>query len=247
MVKKQRKNDFLDFMEDVVFFLWRSVACILLASAIIIGVYETPNILGWNDLTDNYTCVMGNFYVNGASRVDDAEKLNEFVEALPPAFVREFKNNWRVVIEDYFISTTGHASDIVLGGYTDWNSRTILVKAQTEYADTLDIFAHELGHCFDFEYGSVSFSTEFGDIYNLYKDSFSEQYESSPKGYSTSSTSELFAACFKEYLLCPEHLKTVAPKAYDYVDIFYDDIQSIKYMYIYDFGSIANTVARLAE
>ena len=247
MVKKQRKNDFLDFIEDIAFFLWRSVACILLASAIIIGMYETPNILGWNDMTDAYSCVLNNFYVYGESSVDEAEMLNEFVETLPPVFIREFRSTWRVIIEDHPIALTGASLNVVVGGYTDWQSRIILVKKQTEFADTLDIFAHELGHCFDFEYGSVSFSNEFGDIYDLYKDSFVEQHEISPDGYSTSTTAEFFAACFKEYLLYPEHLQTVAPNAYDFVNSFYEDIHGIKYVYMYDFGAIANTISRLTE
>lgn len=247
MVKERRKNGFIDFMEDVVFFLLRTLASVLFISVIIIGMYETPNVFGWNDMTEGYTCVTNNFYVYGSSSIDEAEMLNEFVETLPPVFIREFRSTWRVIIEDHPIALTGASLNVVVGGYTDWRSRIILVKKQTDFTDTLDIFVHELGHCFDFEYGSVSFSNEFGDIYDLYKDNFSEQHDISPEGYSTSTTAEFFAACFKEYLLYPEHFKTVAPNAYDFVDFFYEDIQEIKYVYIYDFGAIANTISRLTE
>lgn len=234
------KSDFADYIGNVLYALLRMIVWILVIAVIIIGIYETPNISTWNNLTDNYVCVMNNFYSNKDCSIYDVEMLNEFVETLPPVFIREFRENWKVIIEDY-------ASNTTIGGYTDWDSRIILVKKQTNFTDTLDTFVHELGHCFDFEYGSVSYSDIFGNIYDLYKDDFSEQYTNSPVGYSTSSAIEFFATCFKEYLLYPEHLKTVAPKAYNFVNNFYEDIQKIKYMYVYDLGAVANTALRLAN
>lgn len=191
-------------------------------------------------------CVINNFYINEDSSIDDVKMLDEFVETLPLVFVNEFRNTWRVIVEDYTPSVIDY-NNITIGGYTDWSSRIILVRKQTNPTDTLNIFIHELGHCFDFEYGSVSYSNLFGDIYDLYKDDFSEQYTNSPAGYSTSSVAEFFAACFKEYLLYPEHLEVVAPKAYVFVDDFYDDVQDIKYIYIYDLGAVANIVFRIGE
>ena len=243
----KEKSDFICFMEDAIDGLLRMVSWILLISIVIIGMYETPNITTWDDITDNYTCVINNFYINEDSSVDDAKMLNEFVESLPSVFIREFRKNWRVIIEDYIPTPINYPNNVIIGGYTDWNSRIILVRKQTSSTDTLDTFIHELGHCFDFEYGSVSYSELFGNIYDLYKDDFSEQYTNSPVGYSTSSTAEFFATCFKEYILCPEHLKTVAPKAYNFVDYFYKDIQKIKYIYIYDLGAVANIMSRFAE
>lgn len=232
-------------LSDIIYELTRIYLGILLISAVIIGMYEMPNILAWGGLTDCYTRVMGNFYVNSAYSVDEAAKLNEFVETLPPVFIREFKNNWRVIVEDYILIPA--PGNVVVGGYTDWRSRIIFVKKQTDPADTLDIFVHELGHCFDFEYGSVSFSDEFSDSYNLYKENFKEESSLSPDGYSTSSAVEFFAECFKEYLLCPDHLMNAAPEAYEFIDDFYEDITEIKYIYVYDFGAIANTVRRFAS
>lgn len=246
-VETKGKSDFAYFIENVMDVLIRMVAWILLISVMIIGIYEIPNILEWNDITDNYICVINNFYASENSSVCDVEILNELIETLPPVFISEFRNNWRVIIEDYIPPLVGYPNNVIIGGYTDWNSRSILVRKQTNLTDTLDIFIHELGHCFDFEYGSVSYSDLFGDIYDLYKDDFNEQYTNSPDGYSTSSATEFFATCFKEYLLYPEHLKAVAPKAYNFVDDFYKDVQKIKYIYIYDLGAVANTVLRFAE
>lgn len=243
----KKEDNFIDFMGNVIDIALRMFAWIILISAIIIGIYETPNIFTRNDITDNYTCVINNFYINEDSSVDDVKMLNEFVETLPTVFIREFRNNWRVIIGDHIPLYIDEYDNIAIGGYTDWNSRIIFIKKQTNYTDTLDIFVHELGHCFDFEYGSVSYSDLFGDIYELYKNDFSEQYTNSPDGYSTSSTTEFFATCFKEYMLYPKYLKTVAPKAYSFVDYFYKDIQDLKYIYIYDLGAVANIMLRLAK
>jgi hypothetical protein len=243
----KRKSDFAYFIENIVDTLLRMVAWISLISVMIIGIYEIPNISAWDDITDNYTCIMNNFYVNENSSVDDIEMLNNFIETLPPVFIEEFRNNWRVIIDDHIHIPIDWNNNITVGGYTDWNSRIIFIRRQENYVDTLNIFVHELGHCFDLEYGSVSYSDLFSDIYGLYKNDFIEQYTNSPDGYSTSSAVEFFAACFKEYMLCPEHLKTEAPKAYNFVDYFYKDIQEIKYIYVYDLGAVANTVLRLAD
>lgn len=231
-------------MKNVIYAMMRMVAWILLISLIIVGIYETPNVFAWNDITDNYTYAINNFYINEDSDIDDVKMLDEFVETLPPVFIREFRNNWRVIVEDYHVAVD--ANNIITGGYTDWNSRVIFINRQTNYDDTLNIFIHELGHCFDFEYGSVSYSDLFGNIYGLYKDDFKEKYTISPEGYSTSSSAEFFASCFKEYVLYPEHLNDVAPIAYNFVNSFYKDIQKIKYVYMYDLSDIANILSRWA-
>lgn len=242
----KKKSDFAYFMEDVIDVLIRMFIWILIISITIIVIYETPNIYALDDITGNYSCAINNFYVNEDSSVDDAKMLNEFVESLPPVFIREFRNDWRVIIDDCVFYPTGFPNNVIISGYTDWDSRIIFIRKEANSADTLDTFVHELGHCFDFEYGSVSYSEFFNDVYDFYKDDFTEQYTNSPIGYSTSSAVEFFAACFKEYMLYPEHLKTVAPKAYNFVDNFYENIQTIKYIYIYDFGAVANIASRFA-
>lgn len=234
-----REDNFIEFMGNVIYAVLRMIICITLISTMIIAVYEFPHIFARKDITDDYICVLNNFYISKDSSIDDVKPLNDFVDTLPPVFIREFRKNWTIII--------GQHDNNEIGGYTDWGSRLIFINKQANYVDTLDIFIHELGHCFDFEYGSVSYSSLFDDVYYLYKDNFSEQYTNSPDGYSTSSSVEFFATCFKEYMLYPEHLKTVAPEAYAFVDYFYKDIQKIKYAYVYDFGDVANIVLRLAE
>jgi hypothetical protein len=239
-----KEDNFIDFMMDVIYSVLRVLAWVAYISIIIVSTYEFAYIFMRNNIPDDYTYVTNNFYVDKDSDTNEVEILNDFVETLPPIFIKEFRKNWRVVIGDNILPTNELPDTVTIGGYTDWNSRTIFVRNQPSITDTLDIFVHELGHCFDFEYGSASYSNLFNDIYNLYKDTFDEQYTNSPEGYSTSSAVEFFATCFKEYKLCPDHLNAAAPKAYDFIDHFYKDTQKIKYMYMYDLGAVANIVSR---
>jgi hypothetical protein len=242
------EDNFIGFMKDAMYAFLRMIALIILISVIIIGNYELPYyIFTQDDITDDYTYVMDNFYTDKSSSANDVEKLNDFIETLPPVFIREFRNNWMVIVADYIPVPVDLNNSAAVGGYTSWYSRIIFIKRQMSFADTLDIFVHELGHCFDFEYGSVSYSYLFGDVYDLYKDDFKEKHTISPDGYATSSSVEFFATCFREYMLYPKHLKTVAPEAYNFIDYFYKNIQDIKYIYIYDLGAVGNIVLRLGK
>lgn len=247
MHKKQKKSDFAEFMKDAAYILLRIIAFVLLISVSIIIIYETPNILEWNAATDGYVRVADNFHIADESSSTDAEILNDFVDTLPPIFVKEFQRNWRVVIKDSIPVPVDYPDDVLVGGYTDWTSRTVVILRQENVDDMLNIFTHELGHCFDLEYGSVSYSDSFNDIYELYKGDFSEQSSNYLDGYSTSTNTEFFATCFNEYLLYPDHLKMAAPEAHAFIDSFYEDVQKIKYVYLYDLGTVANTVSRLAD
>ena len=237
------KYTFSDFMIDAIYTSLRVISCILIISIIIVGTYEIPNVFSINNIDNDYIHVIDNFYVSEDNYADDAEELNDFIETLPPIFIKEFRKHWKVVIEDYIAAPN---NNIIIAGCADWHSRTIFIKREINYTDTLNTFVHELGHCFNFEYGLVSYSTSFENIYDLYKDDFIEQYTNSPNGYSVSSTTEFFAACFKEYMLCPDHLIDVAPKAYEFVDNFYKDVQKIKYIYVYDLGSVANIISTMS-
>lgn len=220
---------------------------ILLFSIMVVGIYEIRNKSMQDDLSSHYTCAVDNFYIDESTRIDDVEMLNSFVDTLPPVFIKEFRKDWKVIVEDQIPTPDNWPDYITIGGYTDWDSRIVIIRKQTDPYDMLDNFVHEIGHCFDFEYGSVSYSYLFSDFYELYKDDFDEQYVRALDGYSTSSPVEFFAACFKEYMLCPDHLKDTAPKAYIFVDEFYKDVEKLKHTYVYDLGSVANTLRRIAN
>ena len=242
------EDNFIVFMKDAMYAFLRMFAWITLISVIIIGNYELPYyIFTQDDITDGYTYVMDNFYTDKSYSANDVEKLNDFIETLPPVFIREFRNNWSVIVADCIPVSASSNNSTAVGGYTSWYYKVIFIKRQTNYTDTLDIFVHELGHCFDFEYGSVSYGYLFGDVYDLYKDDFKEKHTISPDGYATSSSVEFFATCFREYMLYPKYLKNVAPEAYNFIDCFYKDIQDIKYIYVYDLGAVANIVSKFGN
>ena len=63
--KYQAKEDnFIDFMANVIDVVLRMLAWIILISVIIIGTYELTYIFTWDDIGDDYSCVMNNFYID---------------------------------------------------------------------------------------------------------------------------------------------------------------------------------------
>jgi hypothetical protein len=220
---------------------------ILLISIMVVTVYEIHNETAQDKFTSYYTRVLNNIYIDEKADVNDAEILDSFIETLPPIFIKEFRKDWRLVIEDSIPIPCDWPDNIAISGYTDWHTRTIVIKKHANPSDMLDVFAHEIGHCFDFEYGSVSYSSLFREFYELYNKDFDDYYTNSPPGYSTSTPVEFFATCFKEYLLYPEHLNTEAPKAYIFIDSFYKDIQKLKHTYLYDLGTVSNTMRRMVD
>ena len=223
------------------------VIFILLFSIMVICNYELHNKFLQDELSSYYTCAVNNFYIDENTSVSNAETLDYFIETLPPIFVEEFRKDWKVIIEDKIPLPDDWPDYIQINGYTDWNSRTVLIRDRENTSEMLGSFVHELGHCFDLEYGSVSHSSLFNEFYELYKEDFSECSTNIPPGYSTSSTDEFFATCFKEYLLYPEHLNETAPKAYIFVDNFYKDVEKLRRFFTYDLGTVANTLKRLAN
>lgn len=242
------EDNFIGFMKNATYAFLRIVTVITLISIMIISNYELPYYMFTQDnITDDYTYVTDNFYTDKSASANDVEKLNDFVETLPPVFISEFRNNWRVIVADCIPIPASLNTNYSVGGYTIWYDKVIFIKRQTSYSDTLDIFIHEIGHCFDFEYGLASYGYLFGNVYDLYKDDFREKHTISPYGYVTSSSVEFFATCFREYMLYPKHLTTVAPEAYNFIDYFYKNIQDIKYIYIYDLGAVGNIVSRFGK
>ena len=247
-VKPMKTEDsFIGFLGNVIERIVRVFLWSVIISGVIIFTNEMPTLSARQGLNETYKCVLNNFYIAGNDCADDARAIDDFVDTLPEAFVKEFRDSWIVIIDDNKLTSVDLSSNTMVAGYTDWSERTIFITEQKQVADTLEIFVHELGHCFDFEYGSKSYSTFFKDIYAMYKDDFVDQSTLAAKGYATSSSMEFFAVAFKDYLLYPEHLNSVAPMAYKFIDSMYQDVQDIKYIYCYDFGDVANIITRLCE
>lgn len=220
---------------------------VLVISVIAVCIYERHDRTARDANISAYTHVADNFYVDSNCNDEAVSVMNEFVDILPTVFVEEFRDDWVVIIEDKIEPPASWPSNVVIDAYTHWQSRVIILRNQTDSNKMLNTFVHEIGHCFDFEYGSVSYSDVFHEIYSLYQLNFLEQDPYAAPGYATSSPVEFFATCFKEYLLYPEHLKTAAPKAYTFIDLFYNNVLELKRGYYYNFDAVVNTLRRITE
>lgn len=219
---------------------------IFIASFMTVTIYEYHHKTKQDLATSRYTHATDNFYIDKSCDDWTVSTMNKLIDSLPPIFVTEFREDWVVIIEDKIKTPSDWPSNVSIDAYTHWQTRTIILKNQ-DADKMLNVFAHELGHCFDFEYGSPSYSDVFREIYGTYRDTFLEQDPYATPRYATASPVEFFATCFKEYLLYPEHLKAEAPKAYNFVHLFYNNVLEMEHGYWYDFGAVANTLKRIAE
>lgn len=188
----------------------------------------------------NYTHAAGNYYLDVTPNDECLIMLQALVSSLSSNVSDAFLKDWKVIISpnmpDSFVvpedklvysgQLTNGSEEVLVLGYSNWHLRTMFIRAQQEPTSVLKVFAHELGHYFDYEFGSPSASAVFGKIYREHKDSFTEHDSADTIGYSAVSQQEFFATVFKEYLLAPRHLKAVAPDAYDYIDGIYKDVSN---------------------
>ena len=159
-----------------------------------------------------------------------------FISSLSPNVAKVFSKDWGFIVTDKLPQRTEHITDETYSdsdvlnehsfivGISNWRTRTVFIKLESDKAKLHSIFIHELGHCFDHEFGSLSSTDEFENIYSLYKDSYVEQTCYSPEKYASISESEFFATLFKEYFISPNHLKLQAPEAYDFIDSIYTKV-----------------------
>lgn len=189
-------------------------------------------------LLSEYDAMGTTFYADSDQHYDGIYKMNAVLSSLPNSFSEVFQKEWKVVVADHlpsvFINLAAEAkgenlaaglpADIAVAGYSDWRTRIIYIAPQDNPDDMRSVFIHELGHCFDYEFGSPSSSEEFYKIFLLYRDSFQDNDKLSPDGYATLSEQEFFATVLKEYILSPDHLKSEAPEAYIFIVSFFEDV-----------------------
>ena len=143
------------------------------------------------------------------------EKISTYIGGLDNDLTHNFfSDGWKIVLGENVLCdySEGYA------GVTIWESRTILLNSYDDPEIEYRVFIHEFGHYFDLANGFLSSSSEFKKLYTLYKDSYTELDELIPDKYPRSTPQEFFASCFKEYYYCPEHLRSIAPLAYDFLN-----------------------------
>lgn len=180
----------------------------------------------------------GNFFFSDPLNRETIDTFSTFISTLPPNVTAALMSDWKVVVSssvpqplqkfiDAKISLLPYAKKketFSVFGYSNWNARIIYIKDLPNHGEMLRNFVHELGHYFDYEFGTPSATDEFIRIYSLYKDDFSEMDSSALAGYAISSREEFFATVFKEYLLYPKHLKEEAPEAFDFLNAIYTEV-----------------------
>lgn len=196
---------------------------------------------GQKAILANYSPAAENVYTDVTPNSETISQLNAFISSLPPNVSKVFSDEWKIIISPNLPtalnlrnseqqaepnSSNSLQEPLSVLGYSDWHFRLIFLKAQPEPDATYKVFIHELGHCFDYEFGTPSANDEFQQIYNQYKDTFIEADYLDLVSYANSSPEEFFATVFKEYFLTPEHLKTNAPLAYSFIADLYNEVSS---------------------
>lgn len=183
-------------------------------------------------------CFSDNFFTDSEDNQDCINKIIQSMSLLDSNVLSSFHKEWKVMVSDeipFYLQLRAPGTEIdllqrsqnqevVTEGYTNWHLRLIYVKPNSDPQISANVFLHEIGHFFDFEFGLPSYSERFEYIYSLYKDSFYEKDPHSTDGYATSSSSEFFATVFKEYVLFPDHLLEYAPDAYSFIDTLYKEV-----------------------
>lgn len=185
----------------------------------------------------DYSNIQNNFYVdsNTEVNVETIKRMDDFISSLPTNVAKVFSKDWVFILTDKIpVKVINSANEEVvqnnpdvfnedsfIAGVSNWRTRTVFVQSDPEFKKVQSTFIHELGHCFDYECGSVSSTEEFKNIYLLHKDTYIEQTRYSPEKYASISVSEFFATLFKEYFVSPDYLKLQAPEAYDFIDAIY--------------------------
>lgn len=107
-----------------------------------------------------------------------------------------------------------------IGGITFKQSKVIFLNE--EYVSTS--LLHEIGHAINDEYGFLSDTEEFKNIYESEKENFDCYVGDGDEEHCIKNTSEYFAEAFHQYLLAADLLKEDCPATYNYIDSFLNNL-----------------------
>lgn len=107
-----------------------------------------------------------------------------------------------------------------LGGISFKQSKVIFLNE--EYVDTS--LLHEIGHAVNSEFGLLSETEEFKNIYESEKNNFDCYVGDGDEEHCTKNESEYFAEAFHQYLLASDLLKEDCPATYEYIDNFLNNL-----------------------
>lgn len=229
----------LSFMKNLSIILIVLLLFIIIAGFVYAYSYSYFNADEQAIILRDYSNIQGNFYIdkNKEEHAEAIKQMNAFISSLSPNVAKVFSKKWAFVVtdniplkmlktrnEETHYDSSDHDKKIVINGVSNWRTRTVFVQFDSNMDKINTVFIHELGHCFDYEFGSLSSTDEFKEIYSSYKDTYIELMRYSPENYAASSEAEFFATLFKEYFISPYSLKLQAPEAYDFIDTVYKEV-----------------------
>lgn len=154
-----------------------------------------------------------NLYIDNIKYLESSSKTMLAVyENLPEHITTYINGNWTVIVSEKE-PIEYEENGIIAAGitYYEWNIIWL------EYDFDERTFAHECGHAYD-ELLMVSYSKEFTQIYEKYKNSYIEYGMCEIREHSISSSSEFFAALFSDYILHSDYVNEKAPEIKMYFD-----------------------------
>lgn len=229
----------ISFLKSLLINAFYVLMFLIIAGCVYIYSYRYYDVSRQDAALEEQTLITDNFYSSNKdeSSIKNVSLMNDFLSSLPSNVSALFQNKWAIVLVDEMPLSSQDsdedtkepgASDAETVGYCDWRPRLIYVKTQTNPEKLLSTFVHELGHVFDYEFGTPSETDEFKLIYSLYKGTYKEDPSFSAPDYISSTPAEFFATIFKDYLLYPEHLQSSAPEAYEFIGKLYNEASEIE-------------------
>ena len=166
---------------------------------------------------NTHRCVEQNFHTTdqhylyvGDESLSGAETVEAVMEKLPEAVSDEIEDNWVILIShsdplsDYFnASVTGTTY-----------ARHKLIWLSTGFSEAT--LVHEIGHAFA-GICALDYSREFLELYNVFWSNYSDWYDYEDNAHETSTSAELFALLFEQYVCQPDALREEFPEGYDYM------------------------------
>lgn len=156
------------------------------------------------------------FVLDGNIKDDVIYYAASYYYSIPEYIRTEFnKDGWQVVLTDKDISKEYYNGPVKgrLAGLADSMEKKLYIHGKK--SDIRRAMLHEFGHYWDYQYGNLSLSSTFKEIYTDEKDSFYEKWKTD--NHATSNSQEYFAEALAQLLLYPEVLEKNCPNTYNYV------------------------------
>lgn len=163
--------------------------------------------------------------IDGTATQSEADELQAMLKLVPYPIVNAFVDDgFRILLSSKDLRDyVGYTWDFEASGVYSYSNKTIYLSNKYNNDWAVNSLYHEFGHYVDVHYGVsqgyIGYMSEkepFLSIYNSEKVNFKVD-TNKDLDYYTSSSKEMFAQAFAEYIVNPDRLKNNTPKTYNYV------------------------------